>query len=146
MTKLDRKGRLKGAPSMSDTNLLLTITVAAFFLMYISAVVFLGGGFSKPQTFLHILNNNASLIVLACGMSIVMITGGIDISVGAVTCLVCMTSAVILEKQGGSLGTVVHWCPWASAWPMAWCRASWWRIWRSSPSSCLWPVCSLPRA
>ena len=55
-------------------------------------VIFLGGGFAKPQNFLNILNNNASLIVLACGMSIVMITGGIDISVGAVTSLVCMAA------------------------------------------------------
>lgn len=92
---------------MSDTNLLLTITILVFFAMYLSAVLLLGGGFAKPQNFLNILNNNASLIVLAVGMSIVMITGCIDISVGAVTCLVCMTSAVNLEYQGGNLFTVV---------------------------------------
>ena len=103
---LDRQGRLKGV-SMSDTNLLLTITVVVFFILYLSAVLFLGGGFTKPQNFLNILNNNASLIVLSCGMSIVMITGGIDISVGAVTCLVCMTCAVNLERQGGSMLTVI---------------------------------------
>ena len=37
---------------MSDTNLLLTITVLVFFALYLSAVVFLGGGFTKPQNFL----------------------------------------------------------------------------------------------
>lgn len=104
---LDRQGRLKTRTSMSDTNLLLTITVVVFFALYLSAVLFLGGGFTKPQNFLNILNNNASLIVLACGMSIVMITGGIDISVGAVTCLVCMTCAVNLERQGGNIFTVI---------------------------------------
>lgn len=104
---IDKKSRLKSRTAMSDTNLLLTITVVVFFVMYLSAVLFLGGGFAKPQNFLNILNNNASLIVLACGMSIVMITGGIDISVGAVTCLVCMTSAVNLEQQGGSMLTVI---------------------------------------
>ena len=103
---LDRQGRLKGV-SMSDTNLLLTITIVVFFVLYLSAIFFLGGGFTKPQNFLNILNNNASLIVLACGMSLVMITGGIDISVGAVTSLVCMVSAVNLEQQGGNLLTVV---------------------------------------
>jgi len=105
--KLDNKGRLKNRPKMNDTNLLLIITVAAFFIMYTGAIVFLGGSFTKPQNFLNILNNNASLIVLSCGMSIVMITGGIDISVGAVTCLVCMTSAVCLEKNGGSVVQVL---------------------------------------
>lgn len=67
----------------------------------------MGGGFAKTQNFLNILNNNASLIVLSVGMSIVMITGGIDISVGGVTCLVCMVSAVNLEQHGGNLLTVV---------------------------------------
>ncbi len=104
---VDKQGRIRERAAMSDTNLLLTITVVVFFLLYLSAVVFLGGGFTKPQNFLNILNNNASLIVLACGMSLVMITGGIDISVGAVTCLVCMTSAVNLEQQGGSIFTVI---------------------------------------
>lgn len=104
---VDKKGRLAGRPAMSDTNLLLTITVLVFFVMYIAAVIFLGGGFSKPQSFFNILNNNASLIVLSCGMSIVMITGGIDISVGAVTGLVCMSCAVHLELQGGSILTAL---------------------------------------
>lgn len=104
---VDKNGRLKERTAMSDTNLLLTITVVVFFALYLSAVFFLGGGFTKPQNFLNILNNNASLIVLACGMSLVMITGGIDISVGAVTCLVCMSCAVNLEQQGGNLFSVV---------------------------------------
>jgi len=104
---LDKQGRIKERTAMSDTNLLLAITVAVFFVLYLSAVFFLGGGFTKPQNFLNILNNNASLIVLSCGMSIVMITGGIDISVGAVTSLVCMVSAVNLEQQGGNMLTVL---------------------------------------
>ena len=104
---VDKNGRLKERTSISDTNLLLTITVVVFFSLYLSAVLLLGGGFTKPQNFLNILNNNASLIVLACGMSLVMITGGIDISVGAVTCLVCMASAVNLEQQGGSMFSII---------------------------------------
>lgn len=88
---------------MTDTNLLLTITVVVFFLMYISAVVFLRAGFLKPQTFFLILNTNAALIILASGMSLVMITGGIDISVGGVTALVSMCCAVYLDQKGGSV-------------------------------------------
>ena len=105
--EVDKKNRLKNRAAMSDTNLLLLITVVVFFLLYLSAVLFLGGGCTKPQSFLNILNNNASLIVLACGMSIVMITGGIDISVGGVTCLVCMSCAVNLENQGGNIFTAI---------------------------------------
>lgn len=94
-------GRMK---KMTDTNLLLSITIVIFFLMYLSAIVFQGGAFRRGQTFLNILNANACLIILACGLSIVMITGGIDISVGGVTALVCMSCAVYIDKKGGSIG------------------------------------------
>ena len=62
----------------SDTNLLLIITIVVFFLMYIGAIVFQGQGFLKPQTFFNLLNSNAALIITSCGMSLVMICGGID--------------------------------------------------------------------
>ena len=89
--------------NMSDTNLLLTITIVVFVVMYLFAMIFLGKGFLKPQTFCNILNENAALIILSCGMSLVMITGGIDISVGGVTALVCMSCAVLIDKNGGSI-------------------------------------------
>lgn len=88
---------------MNDTNLLLTITIVIFFLMYIGAIVFQGGGFTKPQMFFNILNANAALIITACGMSMVMICGGIDISVGGVVALVSMCCAVYLDYHDGSI-------------------------------------------
>ena len=94
------KNKLK---NMSDTNLLLMITVIVFFLMYIGAIVFQGGGFLKPQTFFNILNANAALLIASCGLSIVMITGSIDISVGGVAALVSMCCAVYLDHMGGNV-------------------------------------------
>ena len=94
---------LKKKGGITDTNLLLMITVIVFFVMYIGAILFLKEGFLTAQNFLNILNSNASLIILACGMSIVMITGGIDISVGGVTALVSMSCAVYLDHKGGSV-------------------------------------------
>lgn len=104
---MTNKNPLKKKVGISDTNLLLVITIAVFLVMYISAVLFLGSGFTKPQTFFNILNDNAALIILSCGMSIVMITGGIDISVGTLTALVCMSCAVHLDYQGGSVLTAM---------------------------------------
>ena len=102
-----KAGRLTPRTSMSDTNILLLITILVFVVMYVAAVVFLGSGFRKPQTFFNILNENAALIILSCGMSLVMITGGIDISVGTMTALVCMSCAVHLDYQGGSVASAV---------------------------------------
>lgn len=97
------KGLKSKFKNMSDTSLLLTITIVVFFVMYISAMIFLGQGFLKPQTFFNILNANAALIILSCGMSLVMITGGIDISVGGVTALVSMCCAVYLDQHSGNV-------------------------------------------
>ncbi len=71
--------------------------------MYVGAVVFLGSGFRKPQAFFNILNDQAALIILSCGMSLVMITRGIDISVGGVTALVSMCCAVYLDFHNGNV-------------------------------------------
>lgn len=89
--------------NLTDTNLLLTITIIIFFVMYIGAMIFEGGGFLKPQGFFDLLNANGALIVLACALSLVMITGGIDISVGGVTALVSMCCAVYLDNMGGNV-------------------------------------------
>lgn len=92
-----------GLKNLTDTNLLLLITVVVFFVMYIGAILFLGEGFLKPQNFLNILGAQAALIIASCGMSVVMITGGIDISVGGVIALVCMSCAVYLDYQDGNV-------------------------------------------
>ena len=105
--KKGRLPKLSGLSNLSDTNLLLTITIGVFLLMYVCAVVFLGSSFLKPQTFFNLLNENAALIILSCGMSLVMITGGIDISVGGMTALVAMSCAVNLDYGGGSVGTAI---------------------------------------
>lgn len=102
-----KKSFLTKIKGMTDTNLLLTITIVVFFVMYICAVLFLGEGFSKPQTFFNILIANAALIILSCGMSLVMITGGIDISVGGVVALVSMCCAINLDMQGGNVFTAI---------------------------------------
>lgn len=93
----------KKKAGLTDTNLLMIITVVIFFAMYILATLLLGGAFQKPQNFFNILNANAFMIILACGMSIVMITGGIDISLGGLTALVGTCCAVYLDYHDGNI-------------------------------------------
>ncbi len=104
---VQKNGRLQKRFVMSDSNVLLTITIVVFFAMYAAAIVFLGSGFRKPNSFCNILNENAGMIILSCGMSIVMITGGIDISVGMMTALITMTCAVNLDMHGGNIFTAL---------------------------------------
>ncbi len=87
----------------NDTNLLMSITIVVFFVMYLMAMLVIQEGFLRPQTFLNILNENAFLIILSVGLTIVMITGEIDISVGGVTCLISMVCAKRVEEGGASV-------------------------------------------
>lgn len=83
---------------------LLMVTILLFFVMYIAGmVIFSDKGFAKPQMFFNLFISNAGLLVIAMGQTIVMITGGIDISVGSVTALVCMVSAFMMENMGMSV-------------------------------------------
>lgn len=101
------KAKASKPGGMTDTNLLLTITIVIFFLMYFGAMFFLGEGFLRAQTFLNLLCDNAGLIIVSCGMSLVMITGGIDISVGGVVALVSMSCAVYLHETENNLFMIV---------------------------------------
>ena len=60
-------------------------------------------GFFSLQVILNLLIDNAFLLVIAIGMSFVIISGGIDLSVGSVLALATMISAWLLQ--------VAHWPP-----------------------------------
>ena len=85
---------------LTNTQLLMMITIGIFVLMYLLAIIFLKGGFLRTQQIFDMLNDNASLLIVSCGLTIVMIGGGIDISVGAVTSLVVMSGIIYLNNGG----------------------------------------------
>lgn len=99
-------GAARRREPLTDTQLLLTITICIFFVMYALAMLIWGGGFLRPQKIFDLLNDNAYLLIISCGLTIVMICGGIDISVGGVTSLVVM-SCVVHLNGGGSLFTSI---------------------------------------
>ena len=95
---------MKRKEALSNSNLLFAIAAAIFVLMYGFAILCYPHSFLQYQTFFDLFSLNAPLIILTLGLSIVMIGGGIDISVGAVTGLVTMCCAVYLESGSGSVG------------------------------------------
>ncbi|VXB55848.1 galactofuranose ABC transporter, permease protein YjfF [Aeromicrobium sp. 9AM] len=80
-------------------------TVVLFFAMF-GAGSIRYEGFSSPQTILSVLVDNSFLIVLAVGMTFVILTGGIDLSVGSVVALSAMIAASAL-RSGWSAPLVV---------------------------------------
>lgn len=55
-------------------------------------------GFFSIQVLLNLLIDNAFLLVVAIGMTFVIISGGIDLSVGAMVALTTMVSAALLAE------------------------------------------------
>ncbi len=95
---------MKNKKQLNQTTFLLMITIVLFFVMYgIGCILFNAQGFSKTQNFLNLFISNAGLIVIGIGMTVVMITGGIDISVGSFVAMGCML-AWMMEK--GNIGAV----------------------------------------
>jgi ribose/xylose/arabinose/galactoside ABC-type transport system permease subunit len=84
----------------------LAVTIALFLLMY-GAGSYLFEGFFSLQVFLNFFIDNAFLAITAIGMTFVIISGGIDLSVGSVIALTTMVSAMLVQNKGWSPSTVI---------------------------------------
>lgn len=63
--------------------------------------------FGSGQVVFNLFINYSWLLVVAVGMTFVILTGGIDLSVGSVVALSTVLSAELLTKQGWPAGAVV---------------------------------------
>lgn len=91
------RGRARYAPTLA--------TVGLFLAMFTAGAV-MYPGFLSGQVFLNLLIDNTFLIVLAVGMTFVILTGGIDLSVGSVVALSMMIAAALLQA-GWNPGVVI---------------------------------------
>jgi ribose/xylose/arabinose/galactoside ABC-type transport system permease subunit len=102
--------------------LLTTITI--FILAYVIGSQ-MYPAMQKPQAFFNLFINNGSLLIVGIGMTFVMLTGGIDLSVGGVLALTTAASAALLKvgvspaivmplmlimgtALGCALGSIIH--------------------------------------
>ena len=95
-------------PKINSNTLMLMITIVLFIFLYgAGCVMYADKEFGRLQNFLNVLINNAGLIIVACGVTCVMLTGGIDISVGSVVAMTCMFMSVGLAEWGMSSGVLI---------------------------------------
>ena len=102
----------------------LLIVISIFVIAY-----FIAGrvypAMQKPQVFFNLFINNASLLIVSIGMTLVILTKGIDLSVAAVLALTTVASAALLNHGvspavvmplmllmgtvfGFTLGSIIH--------------------------------------
>jgi ribose/xylose/arabinose/galactoside ABC-type transport system permease subunit len=98
-----RPSRPRRSPISRYTPVIVTASILV--------ALFIGGslrfrGFFSGQVVLNLFVDNAFLIVLAVGMTFVILTGGIDLSVGSVVALSTMIAAALL-REGWPAGPVI---------------------------------------
>ena len=106
MNKL--KSNQSRKPRINSNTIMLLITIALFIVLYgAGCVMYAGKEFGRLQNFFNVLINNAGLLIAACGITCVMLTGGIDISVGSVVAMTCMFMSVGLAEWGLPSGVLI---------------------------------------
>jgi simple sugar transport system permease protein len=90
---------------MRQRHLPVVATLSLLALMYGLGLVNYDG-FSDTQVFLNVFVDNAFLLVVAVGMTFVILAGGIDLSVGAVVALTTVVAGALL-REGWPAGVVL---------------------------------------
>ncbi len=97
---------MKGMLNIDRKFVPLTITIALFVALYVFGMTQYKG-FSSPQVFFNLWIDNAFLLITSIGMTFVILSGGIDLSVGAVIAFTTVFSAFLLEEVGLSPAIVI---------------------------------------
>jgi ribose transport system permease protein len=79
------------------------LTLAAILVLLLLVLSWVSPVFWSDQNLANIVKQSAINGILAVGMTIIIISGGIDLSVGAVACLSGMVAAMLMT-QGWSVG------------------------------------------
>jgi galactofuranose transport system permease protein len=89
---------MKGPATWLRRNATLAATFAVFALLFLTAS-FLYHGFFSLRVFASLISDNAFLGIAAIGMTLVIFTGGIDLSVGAVAGFTGILVATLVESH-----------------------------------------------
>lgn len=79
----------------------------AFLILFIVAVLVKGKSFFNVNNLINILLNNSIIGIVALGMMLVIITGGIDLSVGSLLAITGISSIYILNATGSIILSVL---------------------------------------
>jgi len=89
-------------PQLTLGYLVLLATYVAYLAAYTNRL----GHLPTPFDYLSLLNTSLPLVFVAIGQSLVVLTGGIDLSVGGI---VGLGVAIVAATSGGSLAAAVGW-------------------------------------
>ena len=76
--------------------------LVALVVLFIYNVIRHGSTFLQAENLRNLVSQNASVGVIAIGMTLVIIAGGIDLSVGSLTAMCGAVCILVVNKFGGS--------------------------------------------
>ena len=98
----------RAARLFGDRRLPVLVTAGLFLAMYIGGLSrYVNYGFGEPQVFLNLFIDNGYLLVAAVGATFVIMSGGIDLSVGSVIGFTTMLTAWLVQDVGLPLLVVI---------------------------------------
>lgn len=82
--------------------------LVAFIVLFVFNAIWQSDVFLKPENLRNLLNQNAAIGIIAVGMTIVIFSGGIDLSVGSMVALSAALGIVALNKIIGGGGSELN--------------------------------------
>ncbi len=79
----------------------------AIFVALYAAIAFLQPNYLEPGLFMNFLRRAAPLVILACGQLYVILTGGFDLSMGAVATLVVLAASILINGDPEATWAVI---------------------------------------
>ncbi len=98
---------LPGLLKRIDRKFLPLIVTILMFVVAFAAASLKYKGFGTPQVFYNMLIDNSFIIISAVGVTFVLISGYVDLSMGAMIAFISMVSAALTEKLGWSPLTTI---------------------------------------
>ncbi|WPE23954.1 ABC transporter permease [Shinella zoogloeoides] len=77
------------------------------FLALYAGIAFLQPNYLEPGLFMNFLRRAAPLVILACGQLYVVLTGGFDLSMGAVATLVVLAASILINGDPETTWAVI---------------------------------------
>lgn len=77
------------------------------FIALYAAIAFLQPNYLEPGLFMNFLRRAAPLVILACGQLYVILTGGFDLSIGAVATLVVLAASILINGDPDTTWAVI---------------------------------------
>lgn len=97
----------QAASSIHSTRAIAINAGLVIFILLYAAIAFIQPSYLEPGLFMNFLRRAAPLVILACGQLYVILTGGFDLSMGAVATLVVLAASMLINGDPEATWAVI---------------------------------------